>query len=433
MNSRTEALKPEPVSGTLYPVPGLAGQCAISKQTKVAKRLPSAANAMLSMLDHIIEGRIIITLPDGRQHSCGRQESGPIIDMSIHDWRVFGEIIARGDIGAAECFIDGLWSTDSLPELLTLFAQNRQVLENAIHGRRWKLLGAWVLHHLRANTRRGSKRNIMAHYDLGNDFYRLWLDDTMTYSSALFAEHTHPDAAQWGDLPSAQRAKNDRMIRALNLQPGDRVLEVGCGWGGFAEQAALCGVHVTGLTLSPAQRAFAQARAEHGGWQDSADFQLMDYRDMRGQFDQIVSVEMFEAVGERWWPTYFSTLKRLLKPSGRAVIQVITIDDRLFHQYRRSTDFIQRHVFPGGMLPSPHIFCSQAVRAGFTVTDDLAFGPHYARTLELWHKCFNDRLNEVRAQKFDDRFIRLWRFYLAYCEAGFRAGSVDVHQYTLQT
>lgn len=433
MNSRTEAMKQESVSSTLYPVPGLAGRSATAKQHKAIRRLPAAASAMLSMLDHITEGQLIITLPDGRQHTCGRHENGPIIDMSVHDWRVFGEIIARGDIGAAECFIDGLWSTGSLTELLTLFAQNRQVLEKAIHGRRWKLLGAWLLHHLRANTRRGSKRNIMAHYDLGNDFYRLWLDDTMTYSSALFTKHAHPDAAEWEDLSEAQRAKNDRMVRALNLQSGDRVLEVGCGWGGFAEQAVLRDVHVTGLTLSPAQRAFAQARAEHGGWQDHVNFQLTDYRDMSGQFDHIVSVEMFEAVGERWWPTYFRTLKQLLKPGGRAVIQVITIDNGLFHKYRRSTDFIQRHVFPGGMLPSPRVFCSEASRAGFSVSDDLAFGAHYARTLSLWHQAFNDRINEVKAQGFDDRFIRLWRFYLAYCEAGFRAGSVDVHQYTLQT
>jgi cyclopropane-fatty-acyl-phospholipid synthase len=272
----------------------------------------------------------------------------------------------------------------------------------------------------------------MAHYDLGNDFYQLWLDETMTYSSALFKDHTHPDQAMWADLPAAQRAKNNRMLDALNVQSNDRVLEIGCGWGGFAEEAAKRGAHVTGLTLSPAQQAFAQARAIAGGWNNQSDFLLTDYRDVQGQFDHIVSVEMFEAVGERWWPTYFKTIKRLLKPGGKALIQVISIDDALFKDYRRGTDFIQRHVFPGGMLPAPGVFRQQAQLAELKVTDELAFGAHYARTLGLWHETFCDRLPEVKAQNFDDRFILLWRFYLSYCEAGFRSGSIDVHQFTLQ-
>ena len=429
MNTRTETLGTESMPTALY-VPGLPN--APMSARRGGERLPVAARSVLAMLDDIRDGQIMVTLPDGGQHLCGQTGSGPIVDMVVYDWAVFGEIVARGDIGAAECFIDGLWGSDTLSELLTLIAGNRETLNRAIHGRRWQLLSAWLLHRLRANTRRGSKRNIMAHYDLGNDFYRLWLDETMSYSSALFEMLPHPDQATQADLPSAQRAKNDRMIRALRLQPGDRVLEIGCGWGGFAEQATTLGAHVTGLTLSPAQQAFARARAAAGGWDDRTDFRLTDYRDMTGQFDHIVSVEMFEAVGERWWPTYFRTLKRLLKPGGRAVIQVITIDDALFDQYRRGTDFIQRHVFPGGMLPSPAAFRSQALRAGLAMTDDLAFGSHYARTLGLWHEAFQERLLEVQSQGFDDRFIRLWRFYLAYCEAGFRAGSIDVHQYTLQ-
>lgn len=403
-----------------------------SQRITDTENLPTAARTVLAMLDQITQGQIRITLPDGRQHLCGDQQADPTVDLTVHDWQVFGEIIGRGDIGAAECFIDGLWGTDALTPLLTLIARNRAVLEKAIHGRRWQLASAWLLHRLRPNTRQGSKRNIMAHYDLGNDFYRLWLDDTMTYSSALFDQVPHPDQASWADLPAAQRAKNDRMIRALDIRPGDHVLEVGCGWGGFAEQATTASAQVTGLTLSPAQQAFAQARAAAGGWADRSQFLLTDYRDMQGQFDHIVSVEMFEAVGERWWPTYFRTLKRLLKPGGRALVQVITIDDTLFHSYRRGTDFIQRHVFPGGMLPSPGRFRGAAESAGFQVADDLAFGLHYARTLGLWHDAFCDHLIDVKAQGFDDRFIRLWRFYLAYCEAGFRAGSIDVHQYTLQ-
>jgi cyclopropane-fatty-acyl-phospholipid synthase len=429
MNTRTDTLRSDnlPVSLGITGVPVANGQSIVDTE-----RLPVAARAVLSMLSQIKYGQIKVTLPDGRQHLCGTLQEGKVIDLIVHDWQVFGEMIARGDIGAAEAFIDGLWGTDALSGLLTLIARNRRVLEKAIHGRRWQLISAWLLHRMRANTRQGSKRNIMAHYDLGNDFYRLWLDETMTYSSALFDQVAHPDQATWADLPAAQRAKNDRMIRALNIQPGDQVLEVGCGWGGFAEQATTLGAHVTGLTLSPAQQAFARERAATGGWAERADFMLTDYRDMQGQFDHIVSVEMFEAVGERWWPTYFRTLKRLLKPGGRALVQVITIDDALFHSYRRGTDFIQRHVFPGGMLPSPTRFRSGAEGAGFNVCDDLSFGIHYARTLGLWHDAFCEQLVDVKAQGFDDRFIRLWRFYLAYCEAGFRAGSIDVHQYTLQ-
>lgn len=432
MNSRTEALRSETIAQSLYAGSVSETFSSVTPERRMTK-LPATARIILEMLDGITTGQIQVKLPDGGLHHCGVGNQGPVVDMVVHEWSVFGDIVGRGDIGAAEAFIDGLWGTDSLTELLTLIAQNRDAMEKAIHGRRWQLLSAWLLHRFRANTRRGSKRNIMAHYDLGNDFYQLWLDETMTYSSALFQEHDHPDQADWHALPAAQRAKNDRMLDALNIKAGDRILEIGCGWGGFAEQATARGAHVTGLTLSPAQQAFAQNRAKQGGWLAQTDFLLTDYRDMQGQFDHIVSVEMFEAVGERWWPTYFRTLKRLLKPGGRALVQVITIDDAHFRQYRRGTDFIQRHVFPGGMLPSPSIFCDHAHRAGFAMTDDLPFGTHYARTLGLWHETFRERLLEIKSQGFDDRFIRLWRFYLAYCEAGFRAGSIDVHQYTLQS
>lgn len=428
MNTRSEVMGTQTYTPTLQHSPARE---AVSVSSNNA--LPSAARNILELLDNIQGGQIMIMLPDGKQHLCGHTSPGPIVDMVVHDWQVFDDIMSRGDIGAAESFLDGLWGTESLTRLLTLIARNRQPLKQAIHGKGLRLMGAWLIHRLRANTRRGSKRNIMAHYDLGNDFYRLWLDETMTYSSGLFRDHQHPDDANWLDLPAAQRAKNDRMLNTLECKPGDHILEIGCGWGGFAEQAARKGAHVTGLTLSPAQLQFAQERARQGGWSDTTDFLLTDYRDMTGQFDHIVSVEMFEAVGERWWPTYFRTLKRLLKPGGRAVIQVITIDDALFPKYRRGTDFIQQHVFPGGMLPSPSVFDAYTKRAGLTVIDDFAFGSHYARTLGLWHESFCERLLDVRAQGFDDRFIRLWRFYLAYCEAGFRAGNIDVHQYTMHT
>ncbi len=430
MNTRTEVMQHDPVTPGLCSVQGIKPFDDVTPNREA--KLPSAARVILEMLDSVSTGQIHITLPDGQRHRCGSGKQGPVADMIVHDWSVFGDIIARGDIGAAESFIEGLWGTDSITRLLTLIASNRNELSNAIHGCRWKLLSSWVRHRLRANTRRGSKRNIMAHYDLGNSFYKLWLDKTMTYSSALFCDHENPDQADREALPDAQLAKNNRMINALGVKPGDTILEIGFGWGGFAEQATERGAHVTGLTLSPAQQAFAQARAENGGWAKQSDFLLTDYRDMQGQFDHVVSVEMFEAVGERWWPTYFRTLKARLKPGGKALIQVITIDDALFKHYKRGTDFIQRHVFPGGMLPSPKVFCEHAQRASLRVTDDMAFGMHYARTLALWHEAFCERLLEVKSQGFDDRFIRLWRFYLAYCEAGFRAGSIDVHQFTLE-
>lgn len=425
MNIRSEVMKTD--SHTMNPMSlGGGAQTATSPSTG----MPGAARLLVEMLDNITDGSIQLTFPDGSQRICG--QGHVIADMVVHEWQVFSDILARGDIGAAESFIDGLWGTESLAPLLTLIARNKKTLTLAVHGRGWRLAGQWLLHRLRANTRRGSRRNIMAHYDLGNDFYKLWLDETMSYSSALFTGHDHPDHAMWSDLPEAQRAKNQRMIHQLNLQPGESILEIGCGWGGFAEEAtATANCHITGLTLSPAQLAFAKQRASSGGWQHQSNFQLTDYRDVQGQYDHIVSVEMFEAVGERWWPTYFRTLNKLLKPGGKAVIQVITIDDAAFNQYKRGTDFIQRHVFPGGMLPSPSAFQQQASRAGFEIVDDHAFGLHYARTLGLWHEAFLERLIEVKAQGFDERFVRLWRFYLAYCEAGFRAQTIDVHQYTL--
>lgn len=428
MNTRTEAFSSSHATSSLN-----RESRAPRLHPHYAEQMPTSARLVLELLKNIKHGQIVLTLPNGKVHVCGTNTQEASLDMQIHDWKVFNQIIDRGDIGAAEAYIDGHWDTHSLPQLLTLIGKNRSVLKQAIHGQRFKLMGEWLLHRLRANTRRGSRRNIMAHYDLGNSFYELWLDSTMMYSSALFKNHSNPYDAQLSDLPNAQIAKNDRIISALNLQPNDHILEVGCGWGGFAEQAVAKGAQITGLTLSPAQRDFALNRASAGGWASQAEFLLTDYRDMEGQFDHIVSIEMFEAVGQRWWPTYFKTLKRLLKPGGRAVIQVITIDDDLFDQYRRNTDFIQRHVFPGGMLPSPQAFCQQAQRAGFYVADALPFGQHYAQTLALWHQAFDQQADTVRQQGFDERFMRLWRFYLAYCEAGFRSESTNVYQYTLQS
>ncbi|QSI77973.1 SAM-dependent methyltransferase [Niveibacterium microcysteis] len=384
--------------------------------------LPGAANAVLKMLGAMRGGSLDITLPNSERVNVG--EGHRVASLEIRDWGVFETLISKGSIGFAEDFVNGLWRTDNLAALLTLSAQNRDAMSRAIHGNALRLLGYKIWHSLRANTRKGARRNIEAHYDLGNDFYQLWLDETMTYSSALFAEPHQP-------LAEAQRAKYRRILEQLGAKPGQRILEVGCGWGGFAEIATLeYGCEVLGLTLSPAQLKFARERAERGGFGELAAFELCDYRDVRGHYDHIVSIEMYEAVGERFWPSYFQQLRDRVAPGGRVVIQAITIEDSLFGFYRKNPDFIQRYIFPGGMLASPERIRKQAAKAGLEVVDDLAFGLDYARTLAIWHERFNAVREQVAAQGFDERFMRLWQFYLAYCEAGFRAGSTDVHHYT---
>ena len=386
--------------------------------------LPSAARHVCRLLERIEHGWLLMTLPNGEMLSFGHQ--GEPVEMRVKDWSVFERVIARGDIGLGEAWFEGLWDCDHLARVLTLFAMNREALESAVHGNLLSLALARLRHLMRANTRSGSRRNIMAHYDLGNDFYALWLDRSMTYSSALF------DGNPQRDLAAAQHAKYERIARVLRLQRQQPVIEIGCGWGGFAEVAAReFGAQVHGVTLSPAQLEWAQARAQRGGFADRATFELRDYRDLRGQVDRIVSIEMLEAVGERWWPTYFRKLGGLLRIGGEAVVQTISIADELFPRYRRGTDFIQQYVFPGGMLPSPSVFTRQAEKAGLKVQQNFRFGLDYAITLARWRDSVTEHSDALRALGFDTRFQRLWHFYLAYCEAGFRAGSINVHQFHL--
>jgi cyclopropane-fatty-acyl-phospholipid synthase len=385
--------------------------------------LPRAASLVIGMLERLGGGALDIELPDGGKTQVGDGEL--VATLRVREWQVFERIIGKGSIGFAECWMEGLWETDRLAALLTLMASNRAALERAIHGNALRLILYRIWHSLRANTRSGSRKNIEAHYDLGNDFYRLWLDETMTYSSARF---TSPDMP----LEEAQREKYRHILRRLQPQSGQRILEVGCGWGGFAEVAATeFGCHVHGLTLSPSQLAWARQRAESGGFADRATFELRDYRDVSGQFDHVVSIEMIEAVGEQYWPTYFGKLHECVAPDGRIVIQGITIAHYLFAHYRNDVDFIQRYIFPGGMLLSPHILGEQAKRAGLKLVAQEAFGLDYARTLSDWMTRFNRVRDAVLAQGFDERFLRMWEFYLAYCEAGFRAGSTDVHHFEL--
>ncbi len=406
----------------------LCGQLS-SSSCSTSRSRTEAAEMVLAMAEGLRGGMVVMHFPNGDAVELG--EAGttdhplPRYHCSVHDENVFERVIAHGDIGFAEGYLAGEWDSDHLGDLLTLLASNRDVLARAVYGSFWRLIGHRILHLLRSNTRRGSRRNIEAHYDLGNNFYTEWLDPSMTYSSALFA---HPDQP----LQAAQLNKYRSLLRDMGVQPGQHILEIGCGWGGLAEVATIeFGCRVTGLTLSPSQLAFAQARAQAKGFADRAEFLLQDYRDERGSYDHIISIEMIEAVGERYWPSYFGQLSARLKPGGRVGIQAITIRNDLFARYRRGTDFIQRYIFPGGMLPSPEKVQGQAARAGLQLVGEHAFGLDYARTLVRWREVFEQKLDRVRELGFDERFIRMWRFYLTYCEAGFRAGSTNVHHYVL--
>jgi len=382
-----------------------------------SERLNRDTRLVFDLLEKIQGGLLEIRLPGGASALFGNGDHG--ITMQVHDEAMFGQVLARGDIGLAETYLDGQWDSPDITGLLTLLAANREQLKRAVYGSWRSLIAARVRHWFNGNSRSGSKRNIMAHYDLGNDFYKLWLDPSMSYSSAVYRE------ADDGSLETAQHAKYRRILNCLKAVPGQNVLEIGCGWGGFAEMAVQDGLQTTGLTLSPAQLAWAQKRVP------SADLRLQDYRDLNEQFDHVVSIEMFEAVGERWWPTYFKTLAKALKTEGRAVVQSITIRDDIFPEYRRSTDFIQQYIFPGGMLPSRSAFRAAAAKQGLTVRNEYAFGQDYAKTLAEWRHAFEANWPEIQKLGFDEPFRRLWRMYLCYCEAGFKAGNIDVVQFEL--
>jgi len=396
-----------------------------SDQPRLAD-LPRAAQRVLALLARLTHGTLHLSGPDGHTRVLGSGQ-GPHAHLSLRHWGVCEAVLGSGDIGLAEAYMDGHWHSPDLPALLRLCIANRRVLEDAVYGH-WIGRLAYRLKHLwRRNSRSGSRKNIQAHYDLGNAFYELWLDSTMNYSSAWF------DGQRGQSLAQAQTAKVRRALRMAQVAPGGRVLEIGCGWGAVAEAAARdFGADYTGVTLSGEQLAFAKARMHWHGVAERADLRLQDYRDVAdAPFDAIVSIEMVEAVGQAYWPTYFATVARLLKPGGRACIQSITIDEPLFERYLRSTDFIQQYVFPGGCLPSRSEFRRQAQQAGLRVVDELAFGPDYAETLRRWRQDFLANLEDVRRLGFDARFAALWDFYLAYCEAAFDEGNIDVVQFTL--
>jgi len=381
---------------------------------------------MVSLARLIRAGRLAVELPDGSVHEAAGTAPGPSARIAIHGPRLVRRLLFRGSLGFAEAYMDGDWSSPDLRALKALVAANEHEFTALFDGRPLARFLSRLWHALRPNTRRGARRNIAEHYDLGNAFYALWLDPTMTYSSALFERPGE-------SLEQGQLNKIRRLCREIGLAPGKRVLEIGCGWGGFAEVAAAeFGAHVVGLTLSREQFDYARKRIARAGLAEKVEFRLEDYRDTRGAFDAIASIEMFEAVGERYWPAYFRAVHDRLKPGGLAGLQIITIEDDRFPVYRRSADFIQRYVFPGGMLPCPAALREQARRARLDWIGECWFAESYADTLALWFDRFQAAWPEIaRDRQFDTRFKRLWEFYLAYCEIGFRARWTDVGQIML--
>lgn len=372
----------------------------------------------LKTLENIEVGSVQLTTPEGVTRHFEGHKPGPHANLNVYDWRVVSNLATKGNVGFAEDYRDGLWETDNLESLLSVGIDNKKALESYILGGPLARIKEMLTYLIRRNSLKGSKKNIHAHYDLGNDFYKLWLDQGMTYSSALYN--------RTDDLVSAQDAKYDRMIEGLSSKSGS-MLEIGCGWGGMAERALVSGdFDIKGLTLSEEQHAYANARLD-----GQANIALEDYRIQDTKYDHIVSIEMFEAVGEAYWNTYFNKVSELLKKGGKAMIQTITIRDEDFEEYRSNTDFIRSYIFPGGMLPSITKFKDAASKAGLKIDDAFAFGHDYARTLQEWLDNFDAQKNTILDQGFDEPFIRLWRFYLAGCAAGFRTGQTDVYQLQL--
>ncbi|MEO8559168.1 MAG: cyclopropane-fatty-acyl-phospholipid synthase family protein [Rhodospirillales bacterium] len=391
------------------------------------KHMPWPARAVLVALQRLQAGSLTLTLPDGATRRFAGADAGPDADLTVKDWSLFGHVLRGGDMAFAEAYIAGKCETDDLAALLTLGAVNEAHIEQAFQANWWRR-AVWRLLHLRRdNSRAGAKRNIQAHYDLGNDFYALWLDPSMTYSSGIYEGGIYDGDASRG-LQAAQDAKYARILDRLGVRQGDSVLEIGCGWGGFAEAAAKRGARVKAITISNRQLDYARERMAKNDLSHTVDIDFRDYRDLQGSYDHIVSIEMIEAVGERYWPDYFTVLRRHLKPGGKALVQAITIADKAFEQYRRSTDFIQRYVFPGGMLLSPTKLEEQAKQAGLRLADAYEFGKDYARTLAAWLERFDTVREKMRGMGFDDKFTRMWRYYLAYCIAGFASGRTDVLQ-----
>jgi cyclopropane-fatty-acyl-phospholipid synthase len=390
------------------------------------RKAPAVFRAALAIAArNWVWGSITFALPSGREIPIRGSQPGPDARVIVNDFRCMRRVMASGDIGFAEGFMAGEWETPDLTAVLESAGLNFDRLQDLVSGNPVSRAVNYLAHLLHSNTRSGSRRNIQAHYDLGNAFYERWLDPGMTYSSAWF-EH------EGQTLDDAQRHKYAELARCMELGPSHHVLEIGCGWGGFAEFAAReVGAKVTGVTISREQYDFARKRLFENGLAEKVDIRLIDYRDVEGTFDRIASIEMFEAVGERYWPAYFGKIHNALASGGRAGLQIITIRDEFFDHYRRRADFIQKYVFPGGMLGSEIRLRQETDRAGLEWRGIARFGLHYAETLRLWGERFEARWAEVAPLGFDERFRKLWRFYLSYCEAGFRTGRTNVVQLSI--
>lgn len=387
---------------------------------------PLFAGLIHRLHERIRLGGIDGTIPDGSPRRIGFHAPGPVAVVHLHSWMALVRVATSGSVGWYKAWERGEWSSPDPVPLFELFVANAVTLGDAARAKGPARLLNALIHRLRDNAPARARDNIAAHYDLGNDFYAAWLDDSMTYSAARFE-------GEGASLETAQHHKIATLLDRLNLAPGDRLLEIGCGWGSLAIAAARRGAHVTALTLSTEQRAFAEAAAESAGVADRIDFRLQDYRAVIGTFDAIASVEMVEAVGQRWWPTYLDTIARTLRPGGRAALQFISIDPRIFTRYAASADFIQAYIFPGGMLLDEPRFAALAKARGLSWQDRAGFGPDYAETLRHWRTRYDAAVQRGALPGFDERFHRLWRYYLMYCEGGFRGGGIDVAQVTLVT
>ena len=397
----------------------------ILTKTSGQKDLPRYFVPAFQTAKQITSGRLDLVLPDGRKFRAEGKEPGPVAELEIHDNDLFARLIREGDLGFSEAYLEGGWSTPDLQAFMDFVHSDNDAIYDGFPGmgllRAFERVRFW----LQSNSKRQARKNISYHYDLGNDFYGLWLDETMTYSSAYFKNGQE-------DLEKAQIQKYESMIDQMGASEGDHDLEIGCGWGGFAEYAASQrGIKVTGLTISQEQHDYAVARIAEAGLSDMVEIKLQDYRDEKGLYDGIASIEMFEAVGEKYWPAYFETVRERLKPGKNATLQIITVEDRRWELYRKSVDFIQKFIFPGGMLPSPSVLRAEVEKAGLTVRGSIEFGESYSQTLRRWHECFNSKWDDVQALGFDDRFRRMWNFYLTSCASTFRSGVCDVTQITV--
>lgn len=390
------------------------------------KGLPRYFTHVFAKAQTLKNGRCDFVLPDGRVFRAEGKNPGPVAELRIHNADIFARLIREGDLGFCDAYLDEWWSTPDLQAFMDLVHADNEDIYDGFPGMGLLRMVERFRFWMQRNNRIQARKNISHHYDLGNEFYGLWLDDTMTYSSALFETGQESHEA-------AQIAKYASMVDQMDVQPGDHILEIGCGWGGFAEYAAKeRGLRVTGLTISQEQINYARERIEKAGLSDLVDFKLQDYRDETGTYDGIASIEMFEAVGQQYWPAYFDTVRARLKPGRQATLQIITVEDRRWEIYRRGVDFIQKYIFPGGMLPSPSVLRAQVEKAGLRVERSIEFGASYNISLRRWHETFNARWDQIAALGFDDRFRRMWNFYLTSCAATFESGNCDVTQITIK-